>query len=278
MGDKPETSSQGNETKKEEKESPQIASLGSFPALTGQAQAEDAKNPVQYRSYIAWPFKAIWWLIRWLLKFFDDNQGAVTAIATMVIAYLTYQYVINSREQVRLEKAVDRLAYGAPFVNVRPDWTGLYNVAEGKKLQVTFALQNDGKRNAEDMYGAINVEFLPHPPVPKFAAGDFRHTEPYVLVPFVSSTIAVNGPYATLKKEFSEPISPEQYAAYKAGNTKLYIWGEFVYGDFTGQKTLDGFCLYISSTEVPTAGDGPKGYSGPYSKCQTNEIYPKYPK
>jgi hypothetical protein len=46
-----------------------------------------------------WPFVAFWRFIKWIFKFVDDHAGAVTAIATLTIAVLTYNYAKYSKKQ-----------------------------------------------------------------------------------------------------------------------------------------------------------------------------------
>ena len=59
------------------------------------AKAQETKQKVNYRKYVMWPVVAFRWLVQWL----DDNSGAVTAIATVVIAVLTYFYATYSKKQ-----------------------------------------------------------------------------------------------------------------------------------------------------------------------------------
>ncbi len=142
-------------------------------------------------------------------------------------------------EQVRLAKVIARLTYGAPLVVLRPEWTGLYDLREGGTPRVLVHLQNNGKRDAEDISGAIDAEFLERPPDPKFTGKDFIRGEPNSLAKFVKSP---KGPYVLFRHTSPSQISPEQYAKYIVGETNFYIWGEFKYTDYTGTETTDHFC------------------------------------
>lgn len=270
--DKPEGSDQGKEAQKEETRTPPIVEhpIGTLPATQPEEKTQAPSHAKQYAAKIAWPFVELYKLLRKGFLLADRHNGGITAIATAAIGVLTYMYVSSSADQVKLQKAIAKVAYGAPFLGVRPDWTGLFDLGEGKKLRIVLHLQNNGKRDAGDVYGAMNVDFRERPPVPKFTTKDFKRAEPFALSPLIG---AVVGPYAILRKEFDEPISAKQYASYKAKTTKLYIWGQFTYSDFTGQQTKDDFCIFVSAEDVLTAGDDANGYSGPYNQCPKKDTY-----
>jgi len=103
MADKPEAGGKENKSENEVKKAPQGGIVdSSVPALANQPQTQNAKKPIEYGKYVVWPFKALWWLIRWFFRFFDVNQGAVTALATIAIAFLTWKYVTYSRGQLKV--------------------------------------------------------------------------------------------------------------------------------------------------------------------------------
>ena len=90
MVDEPESSGRGDKT----------TGTSPLPALTGQNQTNDTKKSVEDTKNVLWFFKTV----RGLFQFLDDNAGAVTAIATIAIAVLTWKYVTYSRGQLNVMK------------------------------------------------------------------------------------------------------------------------------------------------------------------------------
>ena len=84
------------------------AALNLPPAGTRQAKKQNAPNNAKYPQNIVWPFVAIWRGIvilargRWIIaafRLFDLHSGSVAAVATIVIAVLTFFYVEYSKRQ-----------------------------------------------------------------------------------------------------------------------------------------------------------------------------------
>ena len=57
-----------------------------------------------------WPFVTIWRRITQLFGFINKNHGAVTAIATLVIAALTYTYSTYAKKQWQTMRDANQLA------------------------------------------------------------------------------------------------------------------------------------------------------------------------
>ena len=99
MNETPETGCQGDKTDNKEKSTSQTnAGSGLLPTPASKSQTKDGKKTIEYGKYILWPFKAL----GRLFQFLDKNDGAVTAIATIAIAILTWKYVTYSRGQLEI--------------------------------------------------------------------------------------------------------------------------------------------------------------------------------
>jgi hypothetical protein len=185
----------------------------------------------------------------------------IQAQATQTISGYTGTQVKIMGQQNVLQRQIANGILGAPLVNLRPDWLGLYNVQQGQRLTVEVQLENNGKPNGYLGRVAFDVKFLAERPKPQFTDSDFRATNQPTLYP---------PPYhAIARKDITQPISSQQYAAFKLGQTKLYIWGQIrFYNPITGEQPTIDFCRYVTSTpEVLNAVGKVKGYAGTYGIC-----------
>jgi hypothetical protein len=60
---------------------------------------EQSKHDSKYAEYIMWPFKTVGRWFMYVVMWLDENDGAVTAVATIVIAVLTGFYVHYAKVQ-----------------------------------------------------------------------------------------------------------------------------------------------------------------------------------
>lgn len=270
-----ETPDAGEGKQSQEKGTPDIiASTGNAPAPQTQGKETDTSNARKHSRYVTWPFVKMYQVLRRVFLLADEHSGGITAIATVLIACLTFLYVESSREQERFQKVQARVAYGAPFLSVRPNWTGLYNLGENRRPRVHLHLRNQGLRDAQDIYAVMKIGFRENAPTPE-RKPKFVRTDTYTLPPVIKDKTGEIGPFASVFEEFGTPISTTEFAKYKAGITNFFIWGQFTYLDFTGHKTRDGFCFYVRYVDAPSAGEGPEGYSTPYNDCNNAKVFPQ---
>jgi hypothetical protein len=109
----------------------------------------------KYSKYIMWPVVAtvaIWSVLRWIVKLFDAHSATVAAVATIVIGFLTYQYVKYSEKQWR----------------VTSDQLTAYENTEGAHIgvgQLQWDVSGDQIRIPVENYGHIpspSVHLFPH--------------------------------------------------------------------------------------------------------------------
>jgi hypothetical protein len=114
--EEPTTSSEWNKPEKSDDGLPVVAdaviSAGN-PASGSPTETQPPKKGKQYREYGMRMLKAVWRFIAWLFMgmvgFLDKYDGAVTAIATIAIGFLTYEYVTYSKKQWETMQASNEL-------------------------------------------------------------------------------------------------------------------------------------------------------------------------
>jgi hypothetical protein len=133
-------------------------SLVRQPTFSGQPKVHDAGKPTKQRQNRMRPLKAIWggiaWLFGGIVNFLDEKSGFVTATATIVIAYLTFQYVTYSKKQWETMRDANTLAKTNLIVSQRAYVTigrkdgviGEFIVPTSPKAiaRIVFYFQNNG--------------------------------------------------------------------------------------------------------------------------------------
>lgn len=106
MKDEPQAGNKGNKSEETDSHLPIAGSIGTAgitPASATNTQTQKTNAGGQKSENRMGTLKAVWYFIancfRVVIGFLDKNSGAVTAIATIAIAYLTWQYVTYSKKQ-----------------------------------------------------------------------------------------------------------------------------------------------------------------------------------
>jgi hypothetical protein len=207
--------------------------------------------------------------------------SAASVVLNAVIALIYYGQLRQMRKatdiatkQIILAKRVAQVAYGAPYLIPRSDYGPyLFNLRKNEKVRILFHLQNDGEREGKHISVLLYADFLQNRPSNKIPKADFTKTGPDPLSPIKHAKPELR--YASIDHWMNDAISDEQYAAYKSGKTKLYIWGWFKYSDFTDDETTDEFCMYTLAKDTngtfAETGKFPDGYAGPHHKCDESQ-------
>jgi hypothetical protein len=205
------------------------------------------------------------------------HASAVTAIFTVVIAFTGIVYAVFSylqwdamsgqlkemKSNSALQKKTAAVQFGLPVISI--NWLGMFTLGENEVPHFIVRIQNNGKTNAESVSFAMDIKFSDQRPEPHFASKDFQPIRPGTIEqwdPIRKNYIQSQGQYAhTLLSD---------YAAYKSGKTRLYMWGEVRYKDFTNQPNewdAFRFCKYVTFATVQISTDEAHGYAGPYQDC-----------
>jgi hypothetical protein len=172
--------------------------------------------------------------------------------------------------QVEVEKHVARLG-GLPLIKMT-GYMQWYELGPNTKdLHISVMMQNYGKHIAASVAGAAYVEFrstIPEQGRYNFAPDDFTPINDGVLYFLnfdeLSDQLKANqkaGYYRTKERQ----VSSEEYQAYTAGKTSLYVWGVVKYKDFTGGEAKTGFCRYLSVNNIAAIGE--TAYTCKFSNC-----------
>jgi len=217
------------EPKKEEKRTAPIIATGSnTPAFTGQPQTENTRKTKKYGQYIVWPFVAVWRIFRVVFSFLDKHNGAVTALATIVIAVLTYYYATYSKKQWQITSDTLQISQRAYVTIGRKDGV----IAD-------FIVPKDEKQNAEIVIYFQNTGHLPA----KFAWGTMV---PYLVQTNKPSGITYTHPFTgfpTRTRDKKTGVKGEQGAS-------STIPGDSVFVSTLGQISLKALA------ELPTNNVG----------------------
>ncbi len=139
-----------------------ISFTASLSRKTPEAPDSNKENksdaPRTKSEYIFWPVIAIGRLARWCFLWLNDHDGAVVALATIVIAWLTFNYSDYAKKQWKsMERQADisEISQASRLVieKVQP------TIIPGKffEVEVAFSVKNVGPTVANDI--AENVEF-----------------------------------------------------------------------------------------------------------------------
>lgn len=97
------------------------------PALPGQSKASQANTGRQYGKHIVWGLvtvrRFVLKLLISIIGFLDKYDGAVTAVATLVICFLTWEYVTYSKKQWEAMQNSNTASRNTLVATERP-WVG----------------------------------------------------------------------------------------------------------------------------------------------------------
>jgi len=309
MVDTPKRSGNGDEAKIKESGSAPVtdALSGTDPRANAKEQTQNSDQERSYSQYIVWPFVAVWkFLFKPIWKFFlkpigqflDRHNTSVTAIATIVIGFLTYNYVKYSKEQwevmngqleemkktrqdnrelVDLQKQIAKATFGA-FVDLNREWMGVKHSEQSKKVWVAIQVENYGVTAADSVLVAASLAFRDSTPSKSergnFTIADGKPIELSTLPAIkTSQNIPDSQKIGNVPQAAVNQVSPGEYPRLKDERMRIYVWGKIYYKDLAGDSRPTDFCQYAPAKNALEAlvtdyPNGPSGYPGPYKQCE----------
>jgi hypothetical protein len=237
MTDKPKTARESANTKKNEgaPPDPTITAPRTPTAGSGHTQTEATHKKRDYSQHVVGVIVASRGVISWIWKqrgFSDSHSGSITALATVVLAFLTYKYVSYSQRQWQTMQETLRLE--RPWIG--PTQRGTIFDPKTKRLQgVIWHFQNGGRSVATKVVLDLKFKIGPSPmllpAVSTFPKSDI--CENGKLNTGIQSNVAIPG------FDISTGIgpSPDIVASFDAiygGTAGLYIVGCIDYSDSSG--------------------------------------------
>jgi len=148
------------------------------------------------------------------------------------------------------------------------EWTGLTHWEGKTRIEATIHVRNDGiarkeiktSANATDLRFAVRFASLDSfPPQSQrvFGKNKFKAGSPPSLPPYQDAHV------------YGSPADlAELYKPRNGWRSKVCIWGEFEYRDFTGDRGTKPFCRCASTQSIfDTQAGKAGGYGGPYEDC-----------
>jgi len=191
-----------------------------------------------YAQYVMRPLKAIWRRILITIDWINQKGPFVTAIATVAIALLTAFYVLYSRGQWQVmsgQLSVVQRQFRQAQEQEQWDLEPYVDLTKAVVLKspistdnpvVVLTLTNKGKSPAKNVRYEAFLEL--------HAIGTRLKPSQKGCFPKWGSTYPSDSPQIVVKKT-REAISPIQLAAYKSGDSRLYLYGRIVYQDLWRQ-------------------------------------------
>lgn len=123
--DEPKASGERNKPEKEKSGGSVVPAtmFSNPPTSASENQTNESSKSAKYRQYVVRSVVAIWRTIKFLLRFADEHDGAITALATIAIVILTFFYVRYSRYQWRTmrDQVGQMQSQERPWVSVSKD-------------------------------------------------------------------------------------------------------------------------------------------------------------
>jgi hypothetical protein len=139
-----------------------------------------------------------------------------------------------------------------------------YHSEQIQKAWVSLQFRNDGITDAKSISVTATLEFREKRPRPSYK--------------FVSSDVIGMIPTDHLSQYDPIKRAPAGYITSKkisiGRSPRLYVWGEFSYRDFVGDKQTGDFCRYVSRNQlldaqsVEPGKEAGGGYKGQYEECE----------
>jgi hypothetical protein len=175
-------------------------------------------------------------IVGWIFDFIDAHNGLVSAIATVFIAAFTYVLIRVSSRQAELTRALVNAAEDTPkrqlraYVNVKSG--SLKNVTEGGHPTSTITIKNFGQTPAYRLI--INCAI---------GLGESFDKLGPVTGKIMDKPIGTLAPGAKIEHFYPSEhvLTTEDMEGLKSGKFALFVHGEIVYWDFTGEKRTTKF-------------------------------------
>ena len=96
-----------------------------------------------------------------LINFLNANNGTITAIATVILAYITWRYVRLMKKYVQLTQENVRLTQDILEANNKPELLVFLFPAEGFEYSINLCIQNIGTGFASNVNFTGDLSFEP---------------------------------------------------------------------------------------------------------------------
>lgn len=198
-------------------------------------------------------------VVRALVAVGDRYNALITALATVLLVYITYRLVIVAREQAKTTQAQLRAFVHATALGSVYEFdtsTGHYNW----RLQPQWTNSGDTPTRRLKIYSACEIRLTPLPP-----GFDFSTITGTVGSGLLGPKIQLLGGQAP---QIPAPaITPQDLVDVQTGIKHLYVWGWARYNDtFPGTpEHITRFCWYVRVVGNPFAfvpGSQPGGAGG----------------
>jgi hypothetical protein len=266
LEDEPQTGSERNESQQTTGSlsgTERVAAARIDPARSAHAKEELSSHRTQQCKDRMRMIKAMWRGIAWVfisvVSFLDKYNGAVTAVATIVIGILTYEYVTYSKRQ--WETMTQQL--GQMQVEQRP-WLiikrGGFDFHVGQPFCVPITLVNSGKNPATHITGYVSLRAMPFTSPIDFTPFNQKPRPGSVVIKFYTGVLFPGDPFE-VKDTFCvmeesgrnsqrQVWSQELQTKLAQGMVYVDFHGEFRYQD-AGRPHWTRFCLPMSTSLPP---------------------------
>jgi hypothetical protein len=296
LKDKPQSGKGGNDGKESTEPLPRAAIVGVAeinPTATTKPQAQQSHETEEQSGHRMGTLKAAGSFVRrlfgFVIGFLDKNSGAVTAIATIAIGILTWEYVTYSKKQWETMQDSNRTSREA-LVTVQRGFIRfndvalngfIFGTASGEKhvFQAHSNWINTGATPAIEVIQAFHFDELPSEPSDiQFADPIEPHNNQLVVGPNgILSAGHINKPEDFIlpgidklnHKSITVPLS-----------RKIFTWGWVAYRDiFVGTNPhLAEFCQQLTGVygTLPSKNDSGEGLGFNWNSCDRHNCVDQY--
>jgi hypothetical protein len=249
--EEPDGEHQRKETEKSKDSLAEIApTVGGDPAATRPAQTKETSKSAQYREYGMRALITVWHFIAWLfagiVNFLDHNNGAVMAVATIAIGFLTWQYVRYSKNQWETMTSQLEVMKNDQRAWVSVIQKGGISVATNASLYSPMILSNSGKTPALNIVGHLYIEVIPNNEISK---PHFENESEHIKL--VTGVLMPNDPrdcpIHRIKNNVDVPFTSDEATSIVAGHSWIAVHGIIWYDDVNGTRRWTRFCVWHSA-------------------------------
>jgi hypothetical protein len=179
--------------------------------------------------------------------FLNAISPAVTAIATALLAYITWALTKASERQAAISRDMHEARRAFVYVSaIVPSW----EAGSAKTGLHSFRPQwgNSGETQTVGMQTSVNAEFIDYP-----LSDDFPFGGPHNIPAF-----AMLGPRSSITGGNARSLSNAEMQQVVDGTKFLYLWGWTTYNDIFGGGHITRYCY-----QVQAFGDADKVRDGP---------------
>jgi len=133
-----------------------VSLLGKTPEASKSEEKDKGNNPRTRREYILWPVIALFRLAAWGFAWLDNHDGAIVAMATVVIAWLTIAYSSYAEKQWQVAQETLSVSQRAYVTIGRQDGiVADFDIPKDPKqdAEVVIYFQNNGHVPAKFKWG-----------------------------------------------------------------------------------------------------------------------------